>query len=108
MRIKSWRMANHQLSFVITTNSDFYPSCQLNGVDSHSKGDGNYKFPISSGTSYKLVCKSVFDVKVYKIQQVFFSPRNGISIRSVFMLLVISVIVVAVALNYDSIVVALK
>lgn len=84
MKIKSWSVSNHQLAFVVETNGDVYPSCQLNGVSSNSKEAGYYLFRISPRKSYKLVCKSVFDTKVYRIQQTFVSPGSFISLRSVF------------------------
>lgn len=108
MKIKSWSVSNHQLAFVVETNGDVYPSCQLNGVSSNSKEAGYYLFRISPRKSYKLVCNSVFDTKVYRIQQTFVSPGSFISLRSVFFLVIVVALAGAVALNYSSVIVALE
>ena len=106
--MRSWSVSNHQLAFVVETNGDVYPSCQLNGASSNSKEAGYYLFRICPRTSYKLVCKSVFDTKVYRIQQTFVSPGSFISLRSVFFLVIVVALTGAVALNYSSVIVALE
>ena len=74
MSISNWIQSVSFLTFTIRSNHDQYPTCLLNGnepLNDNSIYCGEYRFPLTPGCDYHLVCTTHYDIKDYIIERTF-------------------------------------
>ena len=74
MSISNWIQSASFLTFTIRSNHDQYPTCLLNGnepLNDNSIYCGEYRFPLTPGCDYHLVCTTHYDIKDYIIERTF-------------------------------------
>ena len=74
MSISNWIQSASLLTFTIRSNHDQYPTCLLNGnepLNDNFTYYGEYRFPLTSGCDYHLVCTTHYDIKDYIIERTF-------------------------------------
>ena len=95
--ISNWIQTSSVLTFTIRSTHSQYPICLLNGQTSsneYSAFNGEYQFPLKTGTYYSLVCRTHYDIKDYVIKRSFYVSRSfflGLSI--VLLIALVGVIV---------------
>ena len=79
MSISNWIQSASFLTFTIRSNHDQYPTCLLNGnepLNDNFTYYGEYRFPLTSGCDYHLVCTTHYDIKDYIIERTFGTCRH--------------------------------
>ena len=79
MSISNWIQSASFLTFTIRSNHDQYPTCLLNGnepLNDNFTYYGEYRFPLTSGCDYHLVCTTHYDIKDYIIERTFDTCRH--------------------------------
>lgn len=79
MLISNWIQTSSVLTFTIRSTHSHYPICLLNGQPPASEFfayNGEYNFPLKTGTYYNLVCRNHYDTKDYVIKRSFYVNRS--------------------------------